>query len=598
MRRQIILAALAALAPAAPGAAQQRPEGCPTAGACIERLLQPGPRPDYEAREAVEKRLRSFGAEAVDALVPLLRHEEAGVRAAAGMALGRFERIDPRHLPALIAAYEAGDGWLPRPIAATGSDEALAFLIRAFLADPRSGSNSQVTMALARFGDRLRPFAEAQFEICRTGGDIILCDGVVDVLEEMPAFPAWALESLVAVARSETASAQVRNRAEYTLIRNRHPHGLAALTRDLEEARRLLSGPAEGPVSDSRVALGVRDVGTYGAAAREAVPLLSWFLAARDLPDTRAAAALALGSIGDRSAAAMLVGLEPAFADDWLLAYNVVESLGRLRIAEARALIARAASGHWYAPVRNNAGRALNALAGGDFARPGVPNDGAPYEQSDDPDEGTIIYAGDLRYRGDRDLPLWCAPERAAAVALRQNPVGAIPWPRAGARSLSPRAPDGAEAQRLRVGRPALEPRARITLVVPTPGGVLIGEKRGDWGGALFHFDAQGGARVLVRDNVSFAFRLGGRLYVVTGDSHALMSDGAVWEIDPEALRVVRRIRLPAEARRAFATSGRALVLATREGALAILENGSLADPAALGRYAVPAPSSGSSAEC
>lgn len=589
MRSRIALPIVAALAMGTAGA-QQPPEppaaSCATLERCLAEIRDPA-APVMRGDE-MYRRITDFGAAAVDALVPMLAAPDPEIRTRAGYLLSSFTEIDPHHLGALIAAHRAGNRWLPRAIAATGSDRALQFLQQALIEDPRLQSNAQVHFALARFGDRVRPFVVAELGRCRTSGNAELCNGLVDLLEEFPAIPQWALAELAALARTSSASPEVRAGAEIVLIRLRHPAGLEAALRDLEEARSFLSGTARGPVHpqlespglrDMRIALAIRDVGRFAAEARNSVPLLLWFLGRADVPDARAAAALALGSVGDGAAGRSLVALEQAFADDWLLAYNAVESLGRLRLAEARPLLERTSRTHWYRPVRNNAERALNALRGGAFERSGVPRDGAPFEQSDDEDE-TILYFGDLRYRGDRDLPSWCDAEAGASVALQQIPLGGLHFPPSGTRFLSFRHGDPGEARSLTAARPELA-RGDVTAVVPTRDGMLIGHARGDEG-ALFHFDEQGRRRELVRDRVGFGFRLGGRLYFVTGSVHAMSTWGSVWEIDADAARIIRRIRLPAHAYRASVASARAVILETGEGAVAIREDGSLADPGAL----------------
>jgi hypothetical protein len=83
---------------------------------------------------------------------------------------------------------------------------------------------------------------------------------------------------------------------------------------------------------------------------------------------------------------------------------------------------------------------------------------------------------------------------------------------------------------------------------------------------------------------VGFGFRLGGHLYFVTGSVHAMSTWGAVWEVDPEGPRIVRRIGLPGHAYRASVTRSHTVVLETGEGALAIREDGTLADPTQFGR--------------
>ena len=125
--------------------------------------------------------------------------------------------------------------------------------------------------------------------------------------------------------------------------------------------------------------------------------------------DLRADAALALGRIDAREAVPALLALAPDLADDWVLAYNVAESLGRLRATGARPLLERLARDYWHRGVRNNATRALNAIAGGAFASyAGAAADDPPYAGSRGENDEELAYLGDLRFAGDdasRHLP-------------------------------------------------------------------------------------------------------------------------------------------------------------------------------------------------
>jgi hypothetical protein len=98
-------------------------------------------------QRAVE-RLSTFGDDAVVALLPLLSDDNQEIRNRASYTLSHFSIIDARHDDALIAAHRTGLGWLIRPIARTGTDNALDYLWEDFLDDSDYGSNSQQFYAL------------------------------------------------------------------------------------------------------------------------------------------------------------------------------------------------------------------------------------------------------------------------------------------------------------------------------------------------------------------------------------------------------------------------------------------------------------------
>lgn len=565
---------------AAPAAAQPPPEAqdatCDSLDSCVADLVAAAKRKS-QVSEPIAERLASFGDKAVDALVPLLMDPDVQVRESAGLALTGFRRIDPRHLEALIEAWRHGDtinrqgrgnGWLPRPIAATGTEKALQLLWADFERDPETGSNAQTVFALAEFGEeRIRPLVLKRFEECRRDASGGRCEGLDDLLREMkPRFPAWSVAEYVALA-SGAISDDVRQAAEAQLVNLRHQAGLPAFQRRLRDIPEDLDDDQSWYLRSL-----IAGISAYGPEARASGPLIVRFLDARYEEDLRAQAALALGAIGDSSATQALMALAPSFSDDWLLAYNAAESLGRLRAPGARRLLRRLARDHWHRGVRNNAARALAMIDGGAFARIGVPGDGRPYPSP----EEDYLYMGDLRYAGD-DLPRGCTPfDNDRTIALSQDPVGMVRWPRTGITALE--VSDVAGSTRLEVRRriSARQVQGVTVAVLPTASGQLVAFNGGEFGGGLYHLPKNGPATALITEPVHSAWRMGGLLYVAAGLNHLVLDRGHLYVVDPGRLRVERTIRLPASPRRVSVSRRRVVILETGAGTVAIGEDGRL----------------------
>jgi hypothetical protein len=556
MRPRILLAAsLLALggtaAPAQPFAA------CATLDTCLARL---GEEMGDEQRAAFQARLRSFGAPAADALVARLSGADAKAADAAGLALAQFERIDPRHLPALIAAHRAGNGWMPRAIAATAADEALRHLQASFLRNPDFSNNTQVHFALPRFGERLRPFVEEQAERCRAGGDSSLCGGLIALIGEFrAATPSWAPDALAAIAASPNE--WVRRMGEDALIQRRLPAGLPLLKARLER----LGVP--GARDESAVHTALAQLGAYGPAGADAGPLVAALLESDD-GETRAQAALTLARIGSSAGAERLIALEPGFQDDWLIAYNAVEALGRNRVAKAKPLLQRTARGHWHRAVRANAGRALASLAGGTFEAPGAP-----------PGPSRFLLS-ELRYGDDAKPARFCGADRVDFVEhVAQDPPAQVAWPPRGVRRLSPVALPAPRTDPLRASIPNGRGGGRIPFRLDMPAGTLFGLDQGEFGGGLVLARTGNEAQVLAEGNPRFAFRMGERLYVAQGLSHIAIDRGSILVLEGSSPRIVRRIRLPAEPDSFFVTPKRVMIVRTSRGDVAIRADGRLAKP-------------------
>ena len=261
-----LLLAGALLASQAGGAAVQPERGpgtgesCSTLPQCLERIRAPDSRVMFVG-STVEQDIVRFGAPAADALVPMLLDPDLGIRERAGLALAQFPTIDPRHFPALVQAWRHGDtinhqgrgnGWLPRAVAATGTDEALRLLWADFERDPEMGSNAQTFFALAwRLPDRTRPLLLARIAACRdsdapdldAGPDRGPCAGIYSLLGEFrPRYPDWSVEAILDLAGACPFRRSPRGRGNDPR-RPAHPAALAPLQRRLAA---LPPGTADG----------------------------------------------------------------------------------------------------------------------------------------------------------------------------------------------------------------------------------------------------------------------------------------------------------------------------------------------------------------
>ena len=580
----LVLAGSAAFAqPSAP----QPPQRCSTLEQCLAAIRDARVR-ILHVDSRMDEWIAPFGTAAVDALVPMLMDPDPALRERAGYLLASFRQIEPRHLPAMVHAWRHGDttnrrgrgnGWLPRAIAATGTNEALRLLWTDFQRDPRISSNAQVLMALARFGDRLRPLVQAEMETCSVGW-LDRCHGIVDLLGELdgrwprpmpPVIPPWGVELLIGWTHAEAPDAQ--RVASATLGHLVHPAALEPLQRELTQ---LAIDPAErGAGWEAQRLIG--QIERYGAAAVDSGPAIVRYLDGRFDEDLRADAALALGRIEDRTAIPALLALESELTDDWLLAYNVAESLGRLGARQARPLLERL-RGHWHRAVRNNAARALNAIAGGAFGRPEEPEGSPPYPVERDGEGSELLYFGALRYAGDNATD-WCGAPGERTWTLEQTPLGSLRWPSRGSVRIALDLPSEAFARAIRQRIPVQQVQGQVVAALPVRSGHLVAFNGGEFGGGVYHIPPSGPARPLTEEPVDAAWLMGGRLFVAAGLAHLVLDTGHLYVIDPETLNVQRIVRLPASPRRFAASSRRAVIIETSAGDVAVRADGSVVDP-------------------
>ena len=447
--------------------------------------------------------------------------------------------------------------------AAAGTDEGLRLLWADFERDPEHDVNPDLFAALARAGDRLQPLLLQRMARCRNSVDVDPvaaayrgpCAGNVTLLRAMqPPFPAWGVEGIVDVALN-ARSEKVREVTARLLADAHHPAALIPIQRQLaavvaDAARR---DPAE------RNAYGLlMTVAEYGAAARSSGPAITFFLDLRFDESLREAAVKAAGRVGEPMAVTGLLAQAPELTDNWQLAMAVTESLGRLRAVEARPLLERLARDHWHRGVRENATRALAALAN--------PGQAAFADRPLYDDRETAPDAGS------------CDAEDGRTVRLPQNPVGSLRWPVRGVLEVEAQPINEATGEALRRRVPVQRVQGFVQFAMPVRNGTLIGIDGGEFGGGLVHLPASGSPVLLGPGNVSFAWRMGGRLFVAGGLRHFVLNTGNLLIVDLRTLRIERSIQLPASPSGLRALAGHVAIVSTGRGDVAIREDGQLVD--------------------
>jgi hypothetical protein len=524
---------------------------------------------------ALNRRLQEFGPVAVDSLLIRLHHPESKVAEAAGLQLALFPSLEPRYFPALIRADRRGKAWIARAIAGVGTEAALNYLLERARKSPDFSADQSLHMALARFGDRLRPFALAELEACRASGSMARCHGILRTLDWYPGgYPDWAVEPVAALARAPTVPHSVQSRASSFVIRRRHPVGLEVL-RDQLEAR---TGNPHWDAGTASEAL--RFLDRYGPMASHLAPVVAAYLDPAN-GDLQPHSALTLGRIEARSEVPKLIALGARFEDDWLLAYNVVEALGRMRVAEARPLLERTARSHWHRAVRNNSWRALNSLDGGLFERPNrVGEDGKPDVTFKTEDGEDYLRVAGQRYASDDRPPVFCEEIRAmASQTIAQDPPTKVRWPGRGSEHLTFEPLSASTDKALRPRLPGARGDAVIRFRVPLRSGVLTGYDQGKKGGAVVHLRSDGSSETLFTGNPLGALWMGRFLYVLEGLPDRGVSRGTLLVIAGDPPRVPRRIRLPGVPERVLATDRRILAIDAERGDITIRRDGRLIDP-------------------
>jgi hypothetical protein len=558
----VLAVAAGALAAAAPDAAPSPDSAaiCETVERCIALLTDTGQArsvPHYR----VADRFHELGSAGAEALVGLLDHPSGEVRRRASRALEKFEALDPRHTPALIAAHRRGLE-VEEAIARTGSDEALRYLQSAWTTG--EDDNHRARSALPMLGRAAEPFLLRELARCRSACSRREAQQILYALGRIGPLPDEAMAIVREVATAESTEPQLRLEMEDALIDRRDPLGLPFLVRRLEAVR----GTEYENWTAARL---LEEIYQYDEAAQApAGALILHYLTQRDLRVARTAAAVAAWSIQYRPAIPVL---RAALADadrDWLFAYQALAALAELGGREARPEIARLARGHWYRPVRNSARRALRMLDGGPFELPEV---GAKDQRGP--------FAGELNFAADLDAVLDCRFDRAVGKLTfgRGAPVrNGAPRHRAIRIDFDPPSPEASTAAKRSAGSP---PPGLVTLDWNRGTDRILGIDAGRWEGGLFVVDPNGDRRRVLAANVLAAFYMADNLFVITGDSSHRFDDADLWRLKAAGPLAVADgpLRLPASPTGYALASDRTLLIRTQRGDVALTPRGRLLPP-------------------
>lgn len=515
--------------------------------------------------EGAVNMLAASGDNAAAPLVMLLRHPLYHVRNRAAYTLFHFPTIDPRHVPDMILAHNNGVHWLEFAIARTNSDEALAFLQGLLVANPHR-SNVQVKRGLVLFGERNFPFLFESLERCKTTDETKFCDELIGLLSMYNPMPRRGVDLVVEIYDAPTTSEEVRLSAEYALIRLKHQRGLDVLIGAIEQTDQQYE--VDG-YEDFDKFLHLRDIGSYGPDGRRAGKFVRRFLKRQDLPDARAQAALTLGQIGYAPAIPELTALRGDFDDDWLLAYNVVESLSLLEARRSQALLTQLAIHHWSRLVRNNAGRALQYLDTGKFFLPGV--DEAEFDADDH------IYFGSARYSGDYSEVSLCS-DADSHQPYRQYMAKPLENNKGLSLRLNLIPPTELEEQRFFERHPDFEKIGAPVFVAEIGSDAIVGVDHGEFGGGVYRITSEGDTSLLISENASAVWWMGEELLIFTGLAHLALDDGHAWFISPTKNGPVirRKLRLHGETNYFVALPDGALVAQHPLGDIVIRADGSV----------------------
>lgn len=509
----------------------------------------------------IGRRLSQHGAAGADALMPLLEHPSEEVRRLAASAIDEFETVDPRHVPALIAARSRG---LPvaEAIARTGSEEALRYLQSAWSV---GDEEDPARWALPLLGRRAEPFLMRQLARCRQGCTRREADAILYALDKIGPLPDAARALIREVATSESTGPELRQEMEDQLIYRHDPAALPILIRRLAALRGTEN-------EDWAAAHLLREIYLHDDAAREpAGPYILHYLSQPQLRRARLMAVATAWVTGYRPAVPRLRALLAEAETDWLLAYDALYALAELGGSEARPEVARLARSHWYRPVRNQARRALNRFDGGRIELPELRGK-----------EEHSYYSGDLHFAVDLDRAEDCRFDRAAGT-LRVGRDAPVPvrWPRRGAVRIELEPPPDRVPGPLGRGE-ALPAYGVVTLDWRRDDARIVGVDGTNWIGGIYEVGAGAAPRPVLTENVLAVFAVPGSLFVFV-KGFSIEDNGDLWRLSAsEPFRILDGpLRLPATPTHYALASDRTLIIRTMRGDVAVDRNGRLLRPRA-----------------
>lgn len=534
------------------GSAQSQP--CDDLPGCMQAIRE-------QAQPRDGSRIRGMGRDddalkeavlahegAVEALVPLLADPDERVAGLAAYMLRDAPSIDPAHLPRIIEGLDRKLGWLPPALARIGTEAAAKEAVDRFLVS-RSAPSNQEAYALVLLGARAIPFMLERARCdpgCADNTHYLLSA----VLARMGPERAAAGPGLMRIASDRNASAQAVQGAlvmiaslgregsalEADLLREREQ--TPYLSRWIADALVGIHSTQAGLIFAERLAEApdghtLSDLAELGALGRAAGPAVVSVLERE--PGLRTEAVAALGYIGYVEAMPLLVEAldDPA---DVRVNWTAARALGHLGSGDALPALDRAASGHWYAPVRDAAREAAKAI------RTGVP---APNTEQGQGFGWEFFEFWSI----NRDLPQ-CprhtgTPRSTRTKLYHATARGELEKLKYPAVVLSFGAAD--EDEQREAGKDIIEVNhgnleERRTPIEQTPhvalrvdGGWLVGGDRGEWGGELVFVGDDGRFQEILDDNVEDIHRLGDGIVAIVGLAHMSLNDGAIMKLERAA---------------------------------------------------------------
>ena len=386
----------------------------------IESVAAAGSQISQSEYEWTEGLIARPDSETIGCLISLLDSENREVRDLSAYALSQIDGLEQRHVkPVLRAALkpEAG-GALPWVLARIDSKDAVQGMVQLLRSGAVAfGVTAGVWCEAVAYGERLdrdvdgwsanagiaARHTEALGRVLesRESGDEAIQRVVLAILalagqeREVPVDPLVRMasdprrsaslrrETIAVLGFMGTTTAQAR-----AVLRDAEASSSADLASAASAALFSIEGPQPETSYERSLALlensGLRPapshrdwidqwayhdlfssmarIWTLGEHARGAVPMMIRLLSETAAAEVRIQAAWTLGFLGDPSSGSALV--EILQDPDWILVAVAAESLGRLGYRPASETLRAVATDHWYPPIREIAGQAVEVLRG------------------------------------------------------------------------------------------------------------------------------------------------------------------------------------------------------------------------------------------
>lgn len=532
------------------------------------------------AEKDLAERVVAYGSAAIPHLIRLLEHEDVAVRELAGFTISYVHELGPEHLEPLVKARKNGAGWLPPAIARIGTPEAIDFLVKDFREHPCS--HCQASYAFKILGAKGAPHI-AELFACVDDCSERLFEASVFVLNELGEDAVGVIPRLLEIAEDDNFALISRRYALASIgeigfceeaemskllsLRDNEPHleldvGFALLgLRSPEAVSTLLKILPNDPIYV------LSDITSLGANGYEAGPAVLSYLDDTDW-DVRVAAANTLGHIGYKPASPSLAALL-AHKDDWKLVYAAISSLGRMRVDEHVDDLAIIRGSHWYPPVRELAGTAIQHIRTG--------------KGLDDGDE--------WRYNTAANSPDIC---ESVAYQIVYEPPETKLYETNDSEQLmrlsyetkiySYGAPEGTEPNDHGIVEVTTDNMVEYVkrvqqipqVALKVPNGWLVGSNRGEWGGELVYVNSDGNYTVLYDGNIEDIFPLGDSIVATSGIAHMFFNEGMLLRIDdtgPDTYNAVRWKRLPSAPASSWPIKGNKLLVNSFRGGSIVFDS-------------------------